>query len=277
MKRLRYPLVAIMGAMAPAAMAADLYSPYPSRDDAQPASSGWTVTVKGKVAFSPSWNGSDKYSFSGFPSLSWRRAGTPETWSSPDDGIGFALTETPLVSAGPVVRYRAGRYSGSDGLLTGIHDTRWTLEPGLFVNVWAIPETLRARIEIRRGFRSENGFAADFGLDWVSRLGVFTTAIGPRLTVSDARNMRDLYGVSYQDAAWNPTVTPYKPRGGVQSVGLYASATYKISEAWSVTAHGGYDRLVGEAGKSPIVRNIGSRDQWTIGAIVAYSFNFAGF
>ena len=58
------------------AQAADLlFAPEPIQD-----SSGWIVTVKGNLRVGPSYPGSDEFSFIGYPSLSFRRAGTVELW-----------------------------------------------------------------------------------------------------------------------------------------------------------------------------------------------------
>lgn len=237
----------------------------------------WVVTANGKVVVSPRWSGSDKYSAIAYPTLSFTRPGEQREWESPDDSVSYRIPLNDVVSVGPVIAYRSGRYTTDDRNLAGIHDVRWTLEPGLFFQVWAVPKVLRARIEIRRGFRDKDGFVADLGVDWVNQIGGFTIGVGPRMSIADGSYMRNQYGVTFQDAALNGQVTPFKATSGIQSAGVYASAGYQFTEQWSGTLHGGYSRLVGDAADSPIVRKFGDRDQWTVGATVGYSFDFAGF
>ena len=55
-----------------------------------------------------------------------------------------------------------------------------------------------------------------------------------------------------------------------------ASATYQWNDQWATTVRGAYDRLVGSAADSPITRNLGSRDQFTVGASASYSFQLGG-
>ena len=49
------------------------------------------------------------------------------------------------------------------------------------------------------------------------------------------------------------------------------------SEQWATTVYAGYDRLVGDAGDSPITRRLGSQDQFTVGARLSYSFAITPF
>ena len=56
------------------------------------------------------------------------------------------------------------------------------------------------------------------------------------------------------------------------SVGALASAEYRWSKRWSVVADARYDRLLGEAADSPIVRDLGSRNQFSAALGLKYSF-----
>lgn len=243
---------------------------------AAPAASpyGWLVTVNAKGVISPKFTGSGSYGFIGFPTLSFRRPGAPVVWSSPDDSISFRAIETERYALGPVVAYRGGRYAADAPTLRGLHKPRWTLEGGVFADVWLVPELLRGRVELRRGFRDADGFVAILGADWVTRLGALTIAVGPRARLGDGRFMRNQFGVTALDNARNPRFAPHRPQGGLYAVGAYASANYRINDQWSTTLHGGYDRLTAGAAKSPIVRQEGSRNQWMLGAIVSYTFGW---
>ncbi len=240
-------------------------------------SGGWIVTVRGNAVASPKYPGSSDLGFIAYPSGSIRRAGSTPGYSAPDDGVGFALYETAAFKLGPVVRYQAGRYSGGNAELRGIHDLKWTVEPGVFAEIWAVPDVLRARFEIRRGFHGHEGIVGNFGLDLVQRFGAWTFSAGPRVSAGDSEYMNSTFGVTRQDAAWNPRVTPYKANGGIKGYGAAGAATYQFSESWSTTVHAGYERLVGDAAKSPIVTSLGSKDQIRFGAALSYSFGWKGF
>ena len=238
-----------------------------------PASTeGWIITLKGNTSFSTAWTGSKDYDLQAYPTFSFRRARQPATWSAPDDGLALPLYETPFFSIGPVARYDAGRYRADDQKLFGIRDVPWTVEPGVYFEFWPIPDVLRAHVELRHGFVSNGGFLADAAVDYLVHVGATTFAVGPRLGVSDEDTMRREFGVKLIDAVQNGIVTPYTPNGGLRSAGLATSVTYDMSDVWSTTVYGGYDRLIGDAAKSPLVRKLGSPDQFRAGLSVSYSF-----
>ena len=235
---------------------------------------GWLVTVNAKGVLSPKFAGASRLGFAGYPTLSFRRPGAPVIWSSPDDSIDFALIRTERLALGPALNFRSGRSARDNPELAGVHRTRWTLEGGVFADLWLLPNALRARAELRRGFRREDGLVASLGADYVTQVGAWTLAAGPRLKLADARFMRLHFGVTADDAARNPRFAPYRPGSSLYAVGLYASATHRINEQWSYTLHGGYDRLRGSAAASPIVKQAGSRNQFTLGAILSYTFGW---
>ncbi|SED14353.1 Outer membrane scaffolding protein for murein synthesis, MipA/OmpV family [Beijerinckia sp. 28-YEA-48] len=207
------PMSAPLSAPMPEPAAPSFFSPY-----------GWLITVNAKTFVSPRFTGSDNYSFIAFPTVSFRRPGEAPEWSSPDDNISFAAFSSGGVSAGPVVAYRGGRYDQGNRELWGVHNVRWTLEPGLFGQIWLVPDTLRARLEIRRGFRGEDGFVALLGADWVTRWQQFTFAIGPRFNFADGRSMRSRFGVTATDFLANPVYAPHAPgRGWFRPVSIRRS------------------------------------------------------
>ena len=226
-----------------------------------------------KGVISPKYTGSASYGFVGYPTLSFRRPGMPAKWSSPDDSISLNLYENERLAIGPSLAYRGGRYSSDAPELSGLHKPRWSLEGGVFADVWLAPEQIRLRAELRRGMRGRDGVNGSLGGDYVHRYGQFTFAFGPRLKFGNDTFMRNQFGVTVNDQMANPRYAAYEPKSDLYAVGAYGSATYKQNEHWSYTVHGGFDRLRGDAGRSPIIRSSsGSRDQWSIGAIISYTF-----
>ena len=255
------------------AQAADpLFSPAPLQPQAQVAS-GWIITVKGNLRAGPSYPGADDFSVVGYPSLSFRRAGTPERFSAPDDGLSFSFLEESAFRFGIVGRFQGGRYLEDDRRLVGLEKIDWAVEPGVFVEYWPV-EFLRARAEIRRGFNGHEGFVADFGLDLVQRFGAFTLSAGPRLALGDSEFTRTYFGVTPVEAALNGEVAPYRPSGGITSVGATAAVGYDWTDQWSTMAFVSYKHLVGDAADSPIVERFGSEHQVGVGLTVSYSFGY---
>ncbi len=264
------PLAA--GLCANAAHAAD---PAPSLLTAEPTS-GWIVSLGGSVQIGPKYDGASKAGFSGMPSLSWRKAGEDAGFSAPDDGLDYALFENKVFSFGPVASFRSGRYSGDNNRLRGLRDVPWTVEAGAFAEFWPIEDRLRTRIEVRQGFHGHHGVVADLSADWVEKFGAFTLSGGPRLSLGNGSFMNRNFGVSSGESRLNGWLTPFKAKGGVKSAGVGAALDYQWSPIWTTTVFARYDRLLGDADHSPIVRVLGQRDQVTFGVGATYSFKVGG-
>jgi outer membrane protein len=64
----------------------------------------------------------------------------------------------------------------------------------------------------------------------------------------------------------------YRPSGGVHAVAVASGVTYALSNRWGLFGFARYERLVGDAAKSPIVRQFGSRNQLSGGIGLNYTF-----
>jgi outer membrane scaffolding protein for murein synthesis (MipA/OmpV family) len=241
-----------------------------------PEPTGYIVTITGDIQGAPRFPGSEEMTAFFYPGIDWRRVGEPERYKAPDDGISFTIYESPWFSFGPTARIVGERDPKDDRDFVGLHKVDYTIEGGAFLEVWPV-EFLRARAEIRQGFNGHDGLVGNLGLDFVQRFGAFTFAIGPRLAFGDSDFTREYFGITPLESIANGRVPAFRPDGGVTSVGGLASLRYKWSEQWSTTVYGGYDRLVDDAGRSPVSRVLGSRDQYIVGAQLSYSFYFAGF
>jgi MipA family protein len=249
--------------LAPGARAESLTDPKPV--------SGWIVTVRANAGFSQTWDGSKNLSPFALPGLGMRRPGASVGFGAPDEAPGFALYDNGFLKAGLSGRLRGPRQQSSWGELHGIHDIDWTLEAGGFAEFWTF-QKLRARMELRHGFLGHHGTVAELYLDWVEKHGPWTFSIGPRMMIGDKAYTNKLFGVTWQDALNNGNVWAYSASGGVKSIGATAAVTYDWSQDWSTTAFVRYNRLTGSAAASPLVTNLGSRDQWMLGLSVSYSF-----
>ena len=87
--------------------------------------------------------------------------------------------------------------------------------------------------------------------------------------------MKTYFGITSKEALDSPNYTSeYKADAGFNTVGLAATASYGLTEDMTFHLRGGWDRLVGGAGDSPIVKE-GSENQFYGGAGVSYEFGFS--
>lgn len=234
---------------------------------------GWIITVGAMGIYSPEYAGSKDNSWGAMPILNWRREGQAKEFDAPDDGFGFALINTHSFKMGPVFALSDGRSAKDDPRLAGLREYSTSLEAGVFVDYWLIDDLLRTRLELRHGFRGDDGFALDVGADIVKRYGRFTLSAGPRLSFLDSDQMQLKYGVTQTQADANGIVAPFNASAGIESVGINFTASYEITPQVTLTVYDRFDYLVGDAGDSPITRQLGSKNQNTIGVGLSYSFH----
>jgi MipA family protein len=248
------------------------FTALPAAAQDQPAAEDNRIIVSFGVGpqMLPQYPGADSYRLAPLFGGHVRRVGDPIPVSAPDDGFGISLTgRSGPIEIGPMVQFQSERKQSEVGAAVG--DVDFTVEPGAFVNV-KLGESFRIRAEARHGVGGHESWVGDLGLDFVARPNIDTMfTIGPRLRLADSDYMRTYFGVTPAAAAASG-LAAYAPDGGVRAVGAIAGITRQLGRSFGVFAYAGYDRLVGDAADSPIVRQLGSRDQFSGGIALYFSF-----
>ncbi len=273
----RFSLAGLFAIAASAASAADLTPPTPAPVE------GWTITLGIGPEVFTSFPGASSVSIWPTGYISYRRPGEPEPFVSPDDGLGIALLDLPWIKAGPVARFISERtLSGGFGSIGnnrdffGLHNIGFTAELGGFLELWPA-DFIRARFEARYGVSGAQAFDGNIELDVVERYGPWTFSAGPRFRFGDDEFMNAYFSVTPAEAFLNGNVSPYQAHGVLASVGGFGAIKYAFTPAWSATVFGGVNRYVSSAGASPIPNRLGSLNEITAGALVAYTFNLNWF
>ncbi|HSP24587.1 MAG TPA: MipA/OmpV family protein [Saliniramus sp.] len=234
----------------------------------------WTMTVGAQGQVVPLFEGSDSYRVRPMPIFAIRRTGSLARFKAPDDGLRIGIIDVENVRIGPVARLKGKRSESDSSALRGLGNVDYALELGLFAEIWAT-QNFRLSAELRHGIGGHKGIVADLGIDFVVRPeSQWTLSAGPRMAWSNSSYMQTYFGVTpVQSANSGGRLAVYSPDGGVRSLGFIGSANYQVTPDWSLQAFARYDRLVGDARNSPIVRgNGGSANQFSAGLGVSYSF-----
>jgi outer membrane protein len=241
---------------------------------AQDGGAGRTVTLGIGAQAYPQYPGADSYGIGPFPIFGMRRAGEPITFGSADDSAGFGLLgHDSVIDFGPAIRFQNKRDEDDVGAAVG--NVGFTVEAGGFVNINP-SRNFRIRAELRRGFGGHKAWVGSLGADLILRDEQnYVFAIGPRVRWADNRYNDRYFGVTPAVSGATGLAT-LDPDGGVYAVGAIANLTHRLGRNWGVQAYAGYDRLVGDAADSPIVRTFGSRDQFSGGGGLWIEFNVGG-
>lgn len=232
----------------------------------------FTVTIGAGGVLKPTFPGAKDLELRPRPLFSVRKIGTDRGFSTPDQSFGFKLFGGEDFRLGPAVALQPGR--DEEDAIPGIGDVKFTIEAGAFAEAYA-SENFRLRGEVRKGIGGHKGLVSDLGADFImgKTSEPFVFSIGPRLRLADSKYMRAFYGVDAQQAALTG-LAPHDPDAGIYAAGALATATYRLNKVWGIESYVRYDRLLGDAADSPLVRSsVGSRDQFEAGLGITYSFN----
>jgi len=230
----------------------------------------WIVTVGAGASAGPPYEGAPDTQI--YPTLSFsaRRASRPFRFTPPDDGGSLNLFSSKHFDFGPVLNIRQGR--GDTRKLEGFQKIGFAAEPGLFASVWAT-DWLRARVQVRQGVIGQYGAVGDAGIDYIHTGKRWDFSIGPRFGYGDARYMDTYFGVTPAEALQSPYLTKaYTPGAGARYGGVEVAYAYQATRRIRTTIGVGYHHLTGVAADSPVVAIAGSRNQYSAGVGVTYSF-----
>jgi len=217
----------------------------------------------------PRYPGSDEVIAVPFPIISVGKFFIP--------GIGDVIdADAPVnrFSIYPSFNFNGRREASDSNELEGMKDVDWALEVGLglaYRHDW-----IRGFVEVRQGFNGYSGQVAEFGIDFIANpTEDLELMIGPRAGWGSDDYMDTYFGITNDEAAESPVYdNSYDVEAGFNTVGLAATASYGLTEDLTFHLRGGWDRLIGDAADSPIVKE-GSENQFYGGAGVSYQFGFS--
>lgn len=203
------------------------------------------------------------------------------------DGLGYDVIRSGGFRAGPLIGFRPARRENgnnpfkiagdSTDALQGLGRVKSTAEAGCFVGYQS--GNFAAKLDVRQALSGDLGLIATLGVHYTAAIPMPSAthtrpaivAIGPRLTVVDDKYNQTYFGVTAIQSA-RSGLRQYKADGGLQSIGIGASAKIPLSDRISGMILVGYDRLTGDAARAPLVEDRGSRNQATVGLGLTYKF-----
>lgn len=231
--------------------------------------STWRVRPGLGAQIRPEYPGADKSEWAPYVNFSIARGDRPFSFGAPDDSFAIGLVSSNGFSAGPAANIQGGRKDSEVGAPVGKVST--TIEAGAFAQYEA-GDSVRLRGEIRKGIGGHDGLVGSIGADHIWRDGdKYAFSIGPRLLVSNGRYQRAFFGVS-PEAAIASGLEPYRPDGGIHAVAATSGMHYSLGGGWGLFGFARYERLIGDARKSPIVRGLGSPNQVSAGIGLNHTF-----
>jgi len=234
------------------------------------SSDGYRVRAGLGAQVKPKFLGSEDYRIAALPSIDIAKGDAEFDYGAPDDGLSIPLIKTGRFSLGPSANLANGRKDKDVGVPLG--RVKSTIELGGFAQVELVDD-VRLRGELRKGLNGHDGLVGSVGVDKIWRDGdKWLLSLGPRALWSDSKYQRAYFGVS-PAAALATGLPAYRPGSGVHALALQGGALTQFGNGpFGLFGIARYERLVGDAAKSPVVRQLGSRNQFTAGLGLSYTF-----
>lgn len=217
----------------------------------------------------PQYVGADSTSLSPLFHVNIARGTKEFAFGAPDDSPGIAVTSADGFSFGVAGNYEGQREASDVG--APVNSIKRTFEVGAFAQ-YEWHDTFRVRAELLKGLNGHGGLLGTISADKIWREGDrYVISLGPRILFSDGRYQREYFGVT-PAVSLASGLPAYRPGSGIYAVAGAAGVTYALNDRWGLFGFARYERLVGDAAKSPIVRQLGSRNQLSGGIGLNYTF-----
>lgn len=220
----------------------------------------------------PKFVGSDKTEFAPLWDVDIAKGANEFAFEAPDYSFGIPVVSSGGFSFGPAANIASSRKDKDVGVPLG--KVKTTIEVGGFAN-YEITKSIYFHGELLKGLGGHDGLVGTIGLDQVWRdADKYVFSVGPRVLFSDSRYQRAYFGVT-PEASLATGLPEYRPSGGIHGVAMASGLSYQFTPKWGMFGYARYERLVGDAARSPVVRLLGSRNQWSAGAGINYTFAVA--
>lgn len=259
--RIAIALGLLAAVIAPAAQA---------QEQGQEQASDSTIRIRPGIGaqIRPEYPGAEDKEWAPFVKFSIARGDKPFGFSAPDDAFGIGLLSMGPLRAGPAFNLQSGRKDKDVGLPLG--EVKRTIEVGGFAEANVLDQ-FRVRADLRKGINGHEGLVGSLGADQIWRDGDrYSFSVGPRLLYSDSNYQRAYFGVT-PEAALASGLPAYEPDGGFHAIAAAAGMNYALSGPLGLFGYARYERLIGDAANSPVVEQLGSRNQMSAGLGVSYT------
>jgi outer membrane protein len=178
---------------------------------------------------------------------------------------------SPTWEMGPVLQYRMERDDVDNDSVDRMKDVDAATELGAFVGFrsgpWAASLTYATDV-------SDEHDGAVTELAGSYRLAVnneFSLTFGASMSYADGDYMDTYFGVNSRNVG-SSNLSNYDAESGIKDYGLSVTAEYGLDENWGLLGGVKYYRLMNDAEDSPLVNDLGDRDQISASLAVTYTF-----
>lgn len=230
----------------------------------------WSVILGGLSAVRPKYKGSDQYDFSGLPFIDIKYKKI--FFLNFREGLGVNVLYAPNFRAGISLNFYGSREAEDSNNLQGLQDIDAGLDAGAFGSVSL--GRLSAKLKFRQDISSNHkGLLLSGRLGYrLSLMRKLLTNINIRTTFANDNYMKSYFGITSAQSS-SSGLREFKAGSGIKNVSGGANFIYPLDRHWSVISFLDYSRLLNDAASSPLVKDLGSNNQFLLGFGIGYKFN----
>lgn len=238
----------------------------PGQDQHYGQGDDWCIRIGALGIYKPAYEGSDDYQLRGFPfiDITWRDT----FFLNAHKGLGAYVWNRNECKLGLAIGYIFGRDEDDSSDLQGLGD----IDSGATANVlfeWAIGDVaLEARYE-QQITGQDTGFQVHLGLGYDLRIAEKTTLQSSIKTTYASPDYMEAYFSVSPSQSTRSGILVDDAASGFKSFGFQIMAIYRLDQHWGIHAGAGYDRLIGEAADSPVVKD---ENQYRVSIGLSHNF-----
>lgn len=183
----------------------------------------------------------------------------------------FNTEQDITITAGPLLALRRGRGENNNAALNGLGDIDTGLDAGGFIRFRK--QRWKASVDVRQNIsNTAQGATVNFATGVVIPLSTdLRLRANLDATWASTEYMQTFFGIDALQSSQSG-IAQYEAGSGFKHAGASLMADYPINPEWSGFASLRFKRLLGGAANSPIVADLGSRDQVSASVGLKYRF-----
>lgn len=221
------------------------------------------LEIGGGGVYKPKYEGASNYILSPYPLFKLHFLRLPngyEIGGGTDQGFGFR----------PAFGYRGERQPSDAPILAGLGTVSSAFEFGAAVSYRM--DYLEGFLELRRGFGGHEGWVGETGVDVIfNPTDRMEISGGPRASFASSDYMQTYFGVTAAQSAASGLPTT-SVGSGFKTVGIEGEVRYKLTDKVTAVTGASWERLIGDAGSSPIITGGGKKNQFSVRLGLTYKF-----
>ena len=229
----------------------------------------WSIILGGLSSMRPRYKGSDQYKFNGLPFIDIKYK--KSFFLNFRQGLGANIFHTPNFKAGIALNFYGDRDVDDSDSLKGFQSIDSGADAGAFSSISF--GNISAKIKFRQDIsNNHNGLLISGRIGYkVSLFKKLRTNLNIGTTFANDKYTNTYFGINSTQSIASG-LKEYNASSGIKSINTGVNFMYPFDDHWSMLTLLNYSQLLNDAARSPLVKDLGSKNQIWLALGAAYRF-----